>query len=629
MAIRTEDCAPYLSGVLFHCDKCDAKAVGLIRTQIQKFLRAETSSTRNTSDKARVFQAVTPKLDTTDNFVSSVLHYSETRRPAWYLGSGTMDRLNQIVAISGYDKLVSITFSDPAARNSVVREIKQSTKGPFGVLKILSNSDTQKALVENEVRTLWLNGTHRQSVIKPDSKQLSGLELESAMDPLDDQSYFFSSIRSTLEDKELAVDGRNAVVGTSPGHGRFWIGPTSDWLEFSNRMKLLLTHVGKKLSGEKVAQKPLEMLAQPINSLKGVQAPYGVSLIVPESQVVDADAKNDERWFQQFADAVTFKLATKDATPDFDADVFWGDQKLGRLSYEFEARNGIDIGLKIQTIEWAKDSDRDIAFRKICTRPSNTTIYFDTGHTYSRGHVYETKFRDPKFGHWSWVKMAIDSIAFGKEKPNKDDSKAFDAAKIGNDDDDSLFGLVARNWPNLRNRGQAVGWLICDDGAMESADFIHIDDEKTTPKISLIHVKGSGNKKNNRKISVSDYEVVVGQAVKNVRYLDQNNLRDKLASNTDARLADAVWHNGVRQTDRTGIIKVISELGSNYTTEVFILQPRVRKSVWQTTMKKIENGDAGSPEVLRLKQLDALLQGAAADCFAVNAQFTVIADDDT
>ena len=228
-----------------------------------------------------------------------------------------------------------------------------------------------------------------------------------------------------------------------------------------------------------------------------------------------------------------------------------------------------------------------------------------------------------------WVEMASDNTEFGKEKPNKVNSIAFDAARIGAADDKSLFGLMARHWPNLKDRENATGWLVCDDGAMESADFIHIDDKSETPKISLIHVKGSGNKKNNRKLSVSDYEVVIGQAVKNVRYLDQQNLHDKLAGNVDVRLLNAVWKDGVRQVDRSDVLEVIKSLGSRYETEVFVLQPRVRKSVLEKTLDKITKGDQTSSDVLRLKQLDVLLQAAAISCFSVNANFTVIADDDT
>ncbi len=629
MTLKVANFAPYLSGVLFHCENIDKIFVSTLRKQVEKVLRADTGSARNQNDKSRQFQKVEPETMSIEGYHSSALQYSEARRPAWYLEDDLKDRLNHVVVISGRDKLVSVTFSDPTARNLIVKEIKITSKGAFGKLSLLSSTETEKALVESEVRTLWLSGTHRQSVIKPDSKQLSGLELESAIDPLDDQSYYFSSIRSTVDDNGLAVEGQNAVVGTSPKHGRFWISPTRSWDDFSERMDALLEYVSSKLRGAIEAKKPLAMLAKPINSLDGVEIPYGVTLIVPEAQLADLPNDDDEKWFQQFADAVMFELDTADGSPNFEADVFWGDEKLGRLAYEFVESDGIDIGLLIKVLNWPGEEERDIAFRNICTQTSNTTVYFDTGHTFSRGHIYETKFRDPKFRNWMWVEMASDNTEFGKEKPNKVNSIAFDAARIGAADDKSLFGLMARHWPNLKDRENATGWLVCDDGAMESADFIHIDDKSETPKISLIHVKGSGNKKNNRKLSVSDYEVVIGQAVKNVRYLDQQNLHDKLAGNVDVRLLNAVWKDGVRQVDRSDVLEVIKSLGSRYETEVFVLQPRVRKSVLEKTLDKITKGDQTSSDVLRLKQLDVLLQAAAISCFSVNANFTVIADDDT
>ena len=628
MTINVEDFAPYLSGVLFHCESSDEKLVSILRKRVEKALRADTGSARNKTDKSRQFQKVEPETVSSDGYHCSALHYSEAKRPAWYLKDDLKDRLNHVVVISGRGKFVSITFSDPAARNLIVKEIKVSSQGAFGKLSLLSSIETENALVESEVRTLWLSGTHRQSAIKPDSKQLSGLELESAIDPVDDQSYYFSSIRSTLDDNDLAIEGRNVVVGTSPKHGRFWISPTRSWDDFSERMDALLKYVSLKLSGVIEAKEPLAMLAKPVTSVSGVETPYGVTLIVPEAQLADVVHDDDEKWFQQFADAVTFELDIEDGSPNFEADVFWSDKKLGRLAYEFVERDGIDIGMLINVLDWPGEEERDIAFRNICTQPTNTTVYFDTGHTFSRGHIYETRFRDPRFRNWMWIKMASDNTEFGKEKPNKMGSTAFDATRIGAEDDRSLFGLMARHWPNLKDRGNATGWLVCDDGAMESADFIHIDDKSEPPKVSLIHVKGSGNKKKNRSISVSDYEVVIGQAVKNVRYLDQQNLYEKLAGNTDVRIQDAVWKDGVRQEDRAEVLEVIKSLGSRYETEVFVLQPRVRKTVLEKTLDKIAKGDQASPDVLRLKQLDGLLQAAATDCFAVNARFTVIADDD-
>ena len=646
IAIQIDKCTPYLSGVLFHIIDVDLAAVESIKKEIQRFLKLHTGSARNQSEKVRRFQTVAPDIVSSAKVHSTALHYSESKQPPWYDGSEIKDTLHQIVIVTGHGNLVAITFSEPTARNLVVKEIKQATKGAFAKLKILSRNETELALVEDQVRTLWLSGTHRQSVVKPDSKQLSGLALESAIDPLDDQSYYYSSVRSTIENDHLAVEGKNAVVGTSPQQGRFWVSPTRSWADFFERMGLLLAHVAVRLNAKPVDEKPLPMLAQPTYSLDGVAAPYGVALIVPEALRADFNAEDDERWYQQFADAVTFELTTQDEDSNFEADVFWGDKQLGRLAFTFEHKEGISVSLNILAVEWDAKSEHDIAFRKICLRPNNFTIYFDTGHTFSGGHIYRTSFRDPKFEDWQWVKMSVDKTDFGKEKPNKDGSTAFAAEKIGTKADKSLFGLVARHWPNLATRGKPEGWLICDDGAMESADFIHIDNKADPPILSLIHVKGSGHDKKDgkkksalqkakeREISVSDYEVVVGQTVKNLRYLDQGNLLTKLSGNVDKRLVDAVWYNGDRHTKtREDFLGIVGQLGSRYQSKVYVLQPRVRKNEWEKTLEKINDNDknnvaADSTDVLRLKQLDTLLQGARADCFALGADFTVIADDD-
>ena len=129
------------------------------------------------------------------------------------------DTYHHIVVVCRKGKLLSISFSDTGARNTIMRAIANANSGPFLRLEQFSPAEIEAAFVESRVRTLWLSGVHRRLVIKPDAKVLSGLELESALDPLGDQSYYFSSIRSTSENEDLAVDGSPAVIGASPRQG--------------------------------------------------------------------------------------------------------------------------------------------------------------------------------------------------------------------------------------------------------------------------------------------------------------------------------------------------------------------------------------------------------------------------
>jgi len=89
------------------------------------------------------------------------------------------------------------------------------------------------------------------------------------------------------------------------------------------------------------------------------------------------------------------------------------------------------------------------------------------------------------------------------------------------------------------------------------------------PVLTLIHVKGSGSNSDGREISVANYEVVTGQAVKNLRKLDHRIL--------ESGLEEGIGNGGQNET--------------------------------------------------RLKQLDTLLHGAKQACNGLQAEFWVIAAD--
>jgi hypothetical protein len=137
-----------------------------------------------------------------------------------------------------------------------------------------------------------------------------------------------------------------------------------------------------------------------------------------------------------------------------------------------------------------------------------------------------------------------------------------------------------------------------------------------------------GSAKADRGISVSDYEVVVGQAVKNLRYLDRSHISEKLAANSDKKIGEAVWHDGKRLDDRKVILKILAKAASNMTKSVCVFQPRARKTEVEEIGARISRGDLDRPEVRRLRQLDALLLAARAECLRLGADFRVIGEDD-
>jgi hypothetical protein len=622
MAVSFDQCVPYLSVSLCRAKTGKSPTPNDLIDGIRDV--SKEIADRKDLDRPR-FIAAKNSLVKKAGTVFAWVHYVEKRPPSWFSGEGVTDVLNHLVVVAQRGSLYAFLFSDSGLRTVVGRKFGAIAKGALSDVERLSPAQINKAFVETQVRTLWLSGTHRRTVIKADSKVLAGLELETSLDPLGDQSYYFSSVRSTMP---LAEGDKPTVVGASPGGGRLWIGPTKSWDDFTGLVDAIFARAAKHMDAEGRSDRPLPILAAPVIDVKGVEQPYDIAFIVPE-QVDDgneADVDGESRWLQQFGDAARFEIDATAGSPNFEVDVFWANAKLGRLAFEFERTSRSDVRLKSRKVDGFGGNEIEKALLKICETPDNLTIYFDTGHTYSRGLFYETRFRDARFEDWEWVRMDRDKTIFKNEKPLI--GRRFAVENIGNADDKSLFGLVARHWPNMDARGKQTGWLVCDDGAMESADFIHLDETRDPPEITLIHVKGSGSGEAKRDLSVSDYEVVVGQAVKNLRHIDRGLLGDKLAANAAGVLKDAVWHNGERQKDRKALLHVLKRLGSNLKTKVVVFQPRVRRSVFNEIRKKMAGGMQADAQIRRMQQLDALLLGARADCFSLGAGFAVMADGD-
>lgn len=621
MALSSEQCTPYLSVTLCRASGEEVIEPVELLAVISDLAKNNAEMKDAEKPKFRMLQDPTTEYEGT---AFAIACYTEKKSPSWYIGEEIFDRVNQLIIVAGRENLYAILFTDNGLRNSFVKNVLQATDGSFAKIMLLSSSQINRAFVENKVRTLWLNGAHRRTAIKPDSKILSGLELEASLDPLGDQTYFFSSVRSTIS---LSDQLTSAVVGASPLGSRIWIGPTRSWDEFVGAIRIILDRAADRMNDALKSDRPIPVLASAVTTLKGIEQAYDLALVVPEH--VDGGnvqaAEEENRWLQQFGDAARFEVTAVAGSANFEANVFWADKKLGRLAYEFEQKPGMDIRLKIRKVDGFDIDDRDAEIAKICRQPRNLTVYFDTGHTFSRGHFYETRFRDARFSDWQWVSMAKDGTKFWQEKPLE--GRRFAVEVTGNADDRSLFGMVARHWPNLEERGPQTGWLVCDDGSMESADFIHINDGSDPPELTLIHVKGSGSREESRGLSVSDYEVVVGQAVKNLRHIDRELLREKLARKANGEILTAVWHDGRRLEDRQTLVAMLDRLGSNLRTNVVVFQPRTRRSVFDGIRKRMDDGDLDKSDVRRLQQLDALLLGARSDCFSLGADFRVIADD--
>jgi len=378
--ISHDQCAPYLSTTLLKTEKAPAPKVSMLRQAIVAQIR-KGSGTSRAAPVQRKIHKVAPSDFKHGAVDVAWIHYSEIRPPAWYLGNDLKEERHHVVFLAQKSGLVALTFSDSAFRASIITEVRKRRAAPFDGFKVLTAKQINDAFVGDRVRTLWLSGAHRRTATKADSKILTGIELEAALNPLEDQSYYFSSVRSTVDGATLAADAGSSV----------------------SLVRILET---------------------------------------PESGLAPA---------------------------------------------------------------------------KIGARSSG--------------------------------------------------------------------GSRLSSMPRRKRSG--------------------------------------------RGLSVSYYEIVVGQAVKNLRYLDRSHISEKLVSNKDKQIGSAVWRNGKRQKDRKEILKILSKAGANMSKTVCVFQPSARRSEVEAIGKRITDGDLKRSDVRRLQQLDALLLAARAECLGLGANFQVIGEDDT
>ena len=69
----------------------------------------------------------------------------------------------------------------------------------------------------------------------------------------------------------------------------------------------------------------------------------------------------------------------------------------------------------------------------------------------------------------------------------------------------------------------------------------------------------------------------------------------------------------------------LRKLSSNYRIKVVVLQPAMRKQVYDAVLPELTTGK--SHDVKRYRQLNTLLLGVKADCQALGAEFVALSSD--
>lgn len=524
----------------------------------------------------------------------AALSYIRDVAPSWTDHSELLDRQHHLVLFVFRKRCLAIAATDPKLKGPIASQLF-GDPGDIGLsswLEPISRKVLAAAfLTGGQAKTLWLSGIHRRSVTKADAKTLAGMDLDYSLDPFDDQSFFWSAARSRNVDMAL-------TVGASPRSSRVWTGPSQSIKGFAQTAASLIDAI----VDSKVGDEPFRFLATPSESLDPAKVKNGYELSILPPNMLD-DGEEDADAVNADIDLILSSnvVAQKGQDASLDLTIEHHGEPIG--SFTLEVTVGSDGKAKLKAVDTqCLDNERSEEFNRMRTLIANGTgvnIRYDSGHSIMDRQVFIVRPPSVPFEHFE--PRDFSGFNLKKEKPS-------DLTKIGQEK--SLFCWVQRTHS---------GWLACDDGANEKADFIHLDDTSDPPTLSLIHVKAAKSKSENRRVSVAAYEVVAAQAIKNLQWLDRESLVNGLRQS--ARAANHWWFDG-QSTKKDDFVAAIEALGDNFQRKVVIVQPHVTTKAHKRAKEAISGVNK-----LGFNQLNTLLASAWRSCNGLGAEFLVIWSD--
>lgn len=605
MALSLTDLRPYTALLL-----SALPAAAKLPEFLSALMKDLTKIVKDLPTSLKVSRASSPSSD--GDLHVAFFHYTENRPPSWTREASIVDTLNHLVLVCARGRYVAMFFSDASVRDRVFRWLDSQDGSALGALAPIPSGILNAAFVKGETQTLWLSGTHRRVPSKVDNKIISGSDLRYALDPLGDQTYFFTAARSRLRDSKL-----QRPIGVTPRRSRIWVGSTANWQDFRTAVSQLLELVH---SAKTQRKDPLPVLAVPTldkADFKGISGAYDAALIPAEllDPTADRDAREEAEKWSRVGFTITLAKGPNFTARIFTNEVDGTERTLGTFTFNFLLANPERPAWTVTGTPSPPTtaSEFDEAARILELRRSWLKVWYDSGHTLADEAFVVLRYRDQPFDGYLWEDLT--GVNVKREKPTP-----LSLDTIGTQG--SLFCWVKKCWrtPGAAWSQAPRGWLACDDGSMEIADFIHLDTQADPPILALIHVKGSKSDDPDRPVSVSDYEIVTGQAVKNLRYLDSLTLAEGLEAGVGKKIGRLVWENGGR-AHRSGFVSALRAAGSNYQRIVVVVQPRATKRAVEQA-----RANRGSSAHARLLQLDTLLLAARANCQALGARLYVVGE---
>lgn len=597
---------------------------GIDKLQIKPFLSILLGSSQAATDAGEIHAAIAEiiekegrkdeivemhptKHDDAGESLIYYSHYEVLKNPSWFAGNNLTDVENHIFITFNLNNTFAFYMSEKGMKDEV-RTYFFTSRLPD--LKVINISHLNYLFInEDKIKMRWLLGIHGRESFKADSKVLGGESVAETLNPLEDQSFTMSAVRTSLE-------GTETTIGLNPYKSSLWRGPCKDWETFENRVLEIIDKIDKN---KDEVENPISILATPVADMKGIQGIYDLSFLEPEFYSHGLSESKIDRLRKIHSD-FTYKTMDTLNSPLIKLEVSKYKENIGDIII-LPKVNDYEIQFELIEAHPKRGASKELEyFYNVFKYPELIKCWYESGHAIVNSRAFKTEYRDVTYNKFIWADFEDFDIL--KEKPELDGNVALD--KIGCQK--SLFCWIKHHWSGLWDAGEnflttdrPTGWLFCDDGAGEKADFIHIDQHNDKTYISLIHIKAANTNSTDRRISVGAHDIVLNQAIKNLRYINRKKLATDLKERADKAESKYCWKDNITCEHSLFIDAIESiERESKIQFRVIIVQPHTMKSYYtknaQSNIKK---------------QLDVLLVSAESAIRASGAEFYIIGHDDT
>jgi hypothetical protein len=532
--------------------------------------------------------------------------YQVRREPSWSADASTYtDTKHELGIIARRGDLLAV-HCPGALRSRLQRWLDGRVRPSF---ERVEPAVLNGAFLRGEAKGLWLRGAQSPTANRPDSKQVSGRNVEVSLNPFEDGGYALSSARVAYAGSpERALKG---MVGATPRNSIVWNKPTVSFDEFVAVAADVLTLVEEVASSGAGVEQPYRVLAQRATSLAGVSGAFDIVVASAESLPLATDIDDDLLNAITVLEEATLVVNGIDGSADFTVDVGSASGMAGSLRCTVAQDRGnfkITIGLNVDKPASNQQVTRDI-LDALQTASELLSIYYDSGHVFDGHSIWRRHVRTDPFPNWRFEDFTGYDIHREKPlKPGKGVNDTAQHAAIGENGDNSLFAWVVSHYSD--------GWLICDDRQGEVADFVHLSSDGD---LTFIHVKKAESGEQ-RQISAGPYEEVTAQATKNLQRLDQDELYRALDSPS---FVTASWTKGVRVANRSEFLEQLRHRPARQKKSVVILQPHVSQVLYNA----VQPPSSATPleaNALRLMQLETLLNASRGAVTGLGADLHVI-----